>query len=268
MSKQLPCAGKAFGCTEMITQRGVIYCNICIENKKNNSKAKREMELDDIINKNNALEERIKNFIKNEEQFKIQIEQYQNKIKELETDAESMTDYASSDYSSHLEKENERITSLLSKYIEENEKLIKEKSLYERTFEQTKLDINKMKIEQEKLISKYMTLSNENEKLQKENEDLIKIQENFSCRVSNFKDKLQKTVMQVEEIKRVNPVENGDNSDQNRNDCDDKVLHDKVLCDKILCDKPNSEKFERVNEGLYLNLNDGNGKKFKKKKKK
>lgn len=248
MSKQIPCAGKAFGCSEMITQRGVIYCNICIENKKNISKAKRETELDDIINKNNVLEEKIKHLIKNEEQFRIQIEQYQNKIKELEIDAESNTDYSSSDYSSHLEKENDRVTNLLSKYIEENEKLIREKSLYERTFEQTKLDINKMKIEQDKLVSKYMILSNENEKLQKENEELIKIQENFSSKVSNFKDKLEKTVMQVEEIKRVNPVENGDEND--------KVLHD----------KPNSEKFERVNEGLYLNLNDG--KKFKKKKKK
>lgn len=250
MSKQIPCAGKAFGCSEMITQRGVIYCNICIENKKNISKAKRETELDDIINKNNVLEEKIKHLIKNEEQFRIQIEQYQNKIKELEIDAESNTDYSSSDYSSHLEKENDRVTNLLSKYIEENEKLIREKSLYERTFEQTKLDINKMKIEQDKLVSKYMILSSENEKLQKENEELIKIQENFSSKVSNFKDKLEKTVMQVEEIKRVNPVENGDEND--------KVLHD----------KPCSEKFERVNEGLYLNLNDGNGKKFKKKKKK
>lgn len=248
MSKQIPCAGKAFGCSEMITQRGVIYCNICIENKKNISKAKRETELDDIINKNNALEEKIKHLTKNEEQFRIQIEQYQNKIKELEIDAESITDYSSSDYSSHLEKENDRVTNLLSKYIEENEKLIREKSLYERTFEQTKLDINKMKIEQDKLVSKYMILSNENEKLQKENEELIKIQENFSSKVSNFKDKLEKTVMQVEEIKRVNPVENGEEND--------KVLHD----------KPCSEKFERVNEGLYLNLNDG--KKFKKKKKK
>lgn len=242
MSKLLPCANKTVnGCFETITQRGVIYCNNCIEIKKGISKAKRETELDDIINKNNLLEEKIKVFLNNEETFKIQIDQYQNKIKELEM--EETTDYSSNEYNSHLEKENERISSLLSKYIEENEKLTKEKSLYERTFEQTKLDINKMKIEHEKLFQNFVSISNENEKLQKENDELIKFQEELSTKVTNVKDKLQKTVNQVETINKENPFENKD---------------------VITTTKPVSEKLE-TESVMHLNLSE---KKFKKKNKK
>lgn len=244
MSKLLPCANKAtMGCSETITQRGVIYCNSCIEIKKSNSKVKRETELDEIINKNksviSALEEKIRFYITNEEGFKLQIEQYQTKIKELEL--EESTDYSSNEYNSHLEKENERISSLLSKYLEENEKLTKEKSIYERTFEQTKLDINKMKIEHEKLFQNFILVSEDNEKLQKENNELIRFQEELSSKVTNVKDRLQKTVNQVETINKENPIENETT-------------------------KPVSEKLE-VDSSIHLNLSEKKFKKNKNKKK-
>lgn len=200
-----PCANfKTSGCKNT-SQRGSIICNECIESKKNSSKNKREHNLDELFEKTNLFSEKNKNLENKLNEALNIIENQNKKLKELEKNASKI------DYNSHLEKENIRITKLFENSITEVEQLIKEKTDYKTNYEQLKLDLEKKNIENERLKKIITTLEEENQKIISENKNVLDVQDDLSKRVGEFKNKLETTVYELEEIKKKNPIKKGKN---------------------------------------------------------
>jgi thioredoxin reductase len=141
MSRNNSCSNFTInGCIGNVN-KGSIMCEDCLEARKQISKNKKD-DIEFLTNKNIELEKQLK---------EIHIE-YKKNISEYEE------------------------ISILQQFVEkqrdENRNLVKERGLYEMTYEQIKLDCEKLTIENQSIQELYTELLKENEKLTIENQRL------------------------------------------------------------------------------------------------
>ena len=180
MSKQNPCANyKLSGCDKIVVQRGVIFCDNCIEIRKINNKARREQSFEELVNINKELENEIqilrKSSYENDIEYKLKISKYEETISKLEESIKNHTDNTKYIlYADQLEKENNRINQLLIKLRNDNEILLKERENYHTLYLQLNIDYQKLNLENIKLITLNESLKEQNQDLHTENEMLKK----------------------------------------------------------------------------------------------
>lgn len=151
MSRNIPCSmAKLTGCQGIVSQRGTILCDNCIEKRKSMSKMKRDQNIDEMITRNKELER--------------MCQQLQEKVKTLST----QNNNHSSDYSVALEKENTRLSEVVVRLRSEIETLVKEKAEYEMTHSQVRLDNEKLSRDNIRLEKLNTDLHEQNELLMKE----------------------------------------------------------------------------------------------------
>jgi chromosome segregation ATPase len=178
MSKQNTCANsKTNNCQGVVTQKGNILCNACIEARKTLSKNRRDQDLDNFVEKNKIMEQELSRLRIDVLKFSTENNEYKNKVSGYETELKDLREKYSSvksdskhkDYSDQLQKENIRLSDIISKFRENNEKLVKEKGMYEMTYNQTKLDYQKLLVENERYRTLNKQLMEQNDMLEKEN---------------------------------------------------------------------------------------------------
>lgn len=160
MSRQSSCANsKATGCEGVVTQRGVIFCDVCTEVRKNTNKARREQSFEDLVNKNKELETELQNLRKSKHEMELE---FKEKIEGKEYIEKSKYIV----YNDQLEKENTRMSELVVKLRNENDTLVKERENYHILYSQVNIDNQKLMLEN-------IRLGSANESLKEQNQDLL-----------------------------------------------------------------------------------------------
>lgn len=160
MSRQSPCANsKATGCEGFVTQRGVIFCDVCTEVRKNTNKARKEQSFEDLVNKNKELETELQNLRKSNHEMEL-------KLKEKIEGNEYIEKSKYIVYNDHLEKENTRMAEFVVKLRNENDTLVKDRENYHILYSQVNIDSQKLMLEN-------IRLGSANESLKEQNQDLL-----------------------------------------------------------------------------------------------
>lgn len=197
-----PCSNSRNGCQNTISQRGSILCDVCIENKKNNSKSRKEKDLFEIANsfqeKNKKLEEKVIDLSKLITSLEFEKSQLQEQLEAEKKKNKDNTNKA--DYNLHLEKENQRITKLFEKALSELDKLIADKATFQSNFDQLKLNYEKARKENDRYKLIISNLEEANQKILHENQEMLEVQEDLSKKVAEFKTKLENTVNQLPKL--------------------------------------------------------------------
>lgn len=197
-----PCSNSRNGCQNTISQRGSILCDVCIENKKNNSKSRKEKDLFEIANsfqeKNKKLEEKVIDLSKLITSLEFEKSQLQEQLEaEKKKNKDNMN---KADYNLHLEKENQRITKLFEKALSELDKLTADKATFQSNFDQLKLNYEKARKENDRYKLIISNLEEANQKILHENQEMLEVQEDLSKKVTEFKTKLENTVNQLPKL--------------------------------------------------------------------
>jgi len=211
-----PCANfNVTGCTGLISQRGNILCETCIQVLKTTSKNKRESDIHDLMVRNSELEQEIQK-LKNTPPTVVYTQEFPEenhdlckaREKQLEIllhlEKENNTKH-STDISYHLqlEKENDKLTQLLQKQRSENENLVKERGTYEMTHSQIKLDYEKLLLDNERVKSLLLELTSQNEGFVRENEQLRVVLDEKKTEAS----KVQPSKVQPSKVEPSKPVQ-------------------------------------------------------------
>jgi hypothetical protein len=163
------------GCTGYVSGRGTILCTDCIQSKKSFIKNKRE---EDLLNEISRLKEEIilnKNNYNNlkaeyDEKFFLYTKEQETKYLEL-SNRPSINPYEK--YQEQINKEILLKDDFISKIEKELKDFLKEKEFFKLTYEQNKIDIEKITMENNRLSSINKFLTEQNDLLIKEN-DLLK----------------------------------------------------------------------------------------------
>ena len=197
-----PCMNlQTTGCQGVVSQRGNVLCELCLETRRSMLKTRKDNDIDELETELANL--RIKLHV-----FEEKIKDQENVIENLKKEKMEFERYG--EYSKHLEKENLRFIELISKLRSENESLVKDKSSYEMTYEQLQLDSKKTQIDLDRLTSASLLASADNVKLTRECELLTTEntnlkQENVSLKQENASLKEEKTSMIPEQEKITEP---------------------------------------------------------------
>ena len=142
----IPCANtRTTGCTGYVGQRGNIFCMECMELRKNQLKMKREVDVDELAQKNVMLERQL-SMLKKEKDGKEILNSYKE----------------------HTEKELSFLTESLEKLRRENELYIQEKNECSLTLQQCKIDNESLKLDNDRLGVLLKSLEDENKVLKNE----------------------------------------------------------------------------------------------------
>lgn len=165
----ISCVNQRYGCENSVS-KGSILCEECKEKRKTLSRQKRDQDFDNILKRQHE--------IQCELQTKLDIAITENKtmkniIDDYKTKLENNHTVIS--YDPQLAKENSRLLDLIAKQREENENLLKEKSEYEMTHSQLKLDNEKLLSDIDRLNQLIDSLNVLVKSLTDENEMLYKI---------------------------------------------------------------------------------------------
>ena len=182
-------------CNGQITQRGVILCNDCIEEKRKLSEIKKNQNNDELIEKLLTLQNKYNDMVKNYE-TKIElsgtdnskVQQITNLKEKIEIENKNLSEYNIklekdntdllilkekieienknlSEYNIKLEKDNTDLTETNDELRKEILRLIQEKIEYEKNHNQLSLDIEKSLMENKRLLKINAELNDENKLL-------------------------------------------------------------------------------------------------------
>ena len=168
MSRQSPCANsKATGCEGFVTQRGVIFCDVCTEVRKNTNKARREQSFEDLVNRNKELETEVQNLRKSKHEIELEMKEHIDTISKLREEGKEYIEKSKYIvYNDQWEKENTRMVELVVKLRNENDTLVKERENYHILYSQVNID-------NQKLVLENIRLGSANESLKEQNQDLL-----------------------------------------------------------------------------------------------
>jgi hypothetical protein len=122
------------GCQNLISHKGTIFCQDCLDTAKSASKNRRELYFDEFVEKIKKLEDEIKDE-KKKNLF------YTEKINNLEKNN------TSSDDIEIILTENKKLKDIILNLRLENETLLKEREIYIGKFNQLRIDYQKIKLE-------------------------------------------------------------------------------------------------------------------------
>lgn len=132
-----PCINHRIGCGGMVTKRGTVLCDKCVEERKMASKRK-EVEFDELLLKCKKLEEDLENTKKKCDDL-------------IQNNTAYMEEPKVAHDIKYYEKELENLIGQNCRLKLENETLISDKSKYELLYSQAKIDIEQLQLEKERL---------------------------------------------------------------------------------------------------------------------
>ena len=207
-----PCINaKTTDCKGLVTKRGNILCDTCIELRRISGTTRRENELEDILKKLKDLEAenaRLNELVKNNSKIKELEETIKNNQLKFEEELKHTQEYGA-EINKFLEKENSLLSDLVTKLRKDNENLIAEKSRYEMTHDQTKLDNDKIKIDNERLRTQVSTLMEQVEFMNTEIKNLTDIQQennNTDTNTDNNTDNNTGKISSPQDLPVITPI--------------------------------------------------------------
>lgn len=160
-NKQTLCANsRVAGCNQIVTKRGNILCDDCLEHKKDLMKDRMNNAVRELSEKNKLLSEELDN-------LRLYIQNMESKPT-IQPEIVDLTDYTT-----ELLRERDKLNEIISKLHLEKKQLLQEKYEYETTYNQLKLDKEEMIIEIERINKEKKTLIEQNEQLLEENSKLL-----------------------------------------------------------------------------------------------
>ena len=145
-----PCINSKEGCKNLVLQKGSVFCNQCIEGRKNSKN--REHDIDILILKIKTLENNTN--LLNDEKKELKDENIKlnerlvvltNEKKELKETKEKEGNIL--EYDSLLELENKKLSEFINSINQENERLNSEKIKFDLDYNQLKIDYENLKLE-------------------------------------------------------------------------------------------------------------------------
>lgn len=227
MSRQIPCANiKVSGCQGIVSQRGNIFCDVCIEVRKTVTKSRRDQDVDDLLNKNAELEKQLINLrqLCHEETHKYN--QALKNIEIIEEDLSSQILRIENEYQQKIDEDKSQIKLLEAKKSEYEEKYTKIEKLNEELgrknieLENTISNLKKDKNDNSKYSMYNTQLEKENNnltdllsKIRVENQNLVKERETYQMSYSQLKIDIQKMVIDNNRLKSENDRLAGQNEE-------------------------------------------------------
>ena len=162
-ARQNTCANsRTTGCTNIVTQRGNILCDLCMELRKNSLLSRKDVEINSLTEKSKELEKEAQTL-----RLQLQDSIYENEslIEKLGNSSKQSSDLEDK----YLEKENTRLHDSIDVLNRTIDNLVKEKNKYEMVYSQMILDNEKLSIDVERLKGLNGMLNDHNNFLEREN---------------------------------------------------------------------------------------------------
>ena len=153
----VPCAqSRISGCNGVVSQRGNVMCDACLEARKSLNRQKRDQTLEDLIKQNREIADELKR----QKEINAQL------TKELNSRPPATLVI---DYNSQLEKEHVQLQDMAKRLRLEIEQHVRDKAEYEMTHQQLRLDQEKLLLEMKRLETEIKDVKSINLLLTKEN---------------------------------------------------------------------------------------------------
>ena len=172
-ARQNTCANsRTTGCTNIVTQRGNILCELCMELRKNSLLSRKDVEINSLTEKSKELEKEAQTL-----RLQLQDSIYENEslIEKLGNSSKQSSDLEDKYKklknidTEYLEKENTRLHDSIDVLNRTIDNLVKEKNKYEMVYSQMILDNEKLSIDVERLKGLNGMLNDHNNFLEREN---------------------------------------------------------------------------------------------------
>jgi hypothetical protein len=165
-------------CSGIVTERGNIFCDTCIEIRKANIKNKRDNDIDNLLEKNCVLDQelqKIRSELQSEKQQKIDLQDNLEQVRKELQEIKNKYNNSVLINSKYLEQEVDRLNLTIQKITKDNENIVKSQSKYEIEYNQVKLDLEKVLLDNEKLKSLVEMLTEQNNLIKEENTGFSKL---------------------------------------------------------------------------------------------